>query len=211
MIPKTKLTIEFVREKFLEKGFKLISTEYKRNDSKLNVICPNGHELSIQYAHFRNGIGCKKCSNNSLKKDYNLIKLEFEKIGWKLISKEYISAREYLEVECNNNHRFKIVWNAFQQGVRCSICSNKPRRSYIFVKEALEKEGWELISKSYSNTGEKLDVKCPFGHFTKLTWDSFKSKKMCGYCSGRYATDKNSLLMNYPDIAKEYSKKMIKI
>ena len=36
--------------------------------------------------------------------------------------------------------------------------------NYNKVKEYMNKEGYELLSKTYRNNREKLEVRCPYGH-----------------------------------------------
>jgi len=36
--------------------------------------------------------------------------------------------------------------------------------SIYSVKNALEEEGWELISDTYKNLKTELEMKCPHGH-----------------------------------------------
>ena len=47
-----KLTYEHVKEKFEERGYTLLSNEYKNNRSKLDCLCSAGHKHSITYRDF---------------------------------------------------------------------------------------------------------------------------------------------------------------
>lgn len=51
-----------------------------------------------------------------------------------------------------------------------------------FVREEFEKEGYKLLSEEYKGCHEKLKVKCPKGHITKINWDSFKQGGRCVEC-----------------------------
>lgn len=59
-----KFTYKEVKEKFEERGYELISTEYINCESPLEYIC-NKHRLEgvqdIDFAHFKRGQGCKFC------------------------------------------------------------------------------------------------------------------------------------------------------
>lgn len=75
--------------------------------------------------------------SNSLKMDFDYIKSEFAKRGYKVISKEYIDAHSLLDVVClKHNTLNKINWNHFQRrhGIGCIKC----------IKEQISKENSRL-------------------------------------------------------------------
>ena len=44
-------------------GYKLLSTEYKNNHTKLDIMCENGHIFKMDYGHFKNrGQRCTICN-----------------------------------------------------------------------------------------------------------------------------------------------------
>lgn len=49
-----KLTYNFIKSKFEEAGYTLLSTEYKNAHTKLKYICSNSHVREISYTHFNN-------------------------------------------------------------------------------------------------------------------------------------------------------------
>lgn len=67
--------------------------------------------------------------------------------------------------------------------------------NYELVKELIESEGFELISKEYINTKSKLIIKCSKGHEFSVAFSSFKNNPKCHVCSG--------YKFNY-DYVKEY-------
>lgn len=62
---KFKYSFDYVKSVFESKGLKLVSTEYKGNNEKLEYICNKHPELGIQRTPLTTlhagGIGCKKC------------------------------------------------------------------------------------------------------------------------------------------------------
>jgi len=54
-----KYTIEEVRSYVSEFGYTLLSTEYKNNNSKIRLLCPEGHEWETTFHNFK-GNGDKK-------------------------------------------------------------------------------------------------------------------------------------------------------
>jgi len=62
-----KPTIEFVEKEFEKEGYILLTKEYKNARSKLNYICPNGHEHNISWDNWKKVARCPSCFfiNNS--------------------------------------------------------------------------------------------------------------------------------------------------
>jgi len=117
-----KLTIEFVRESFAERGYTLLSTEYKDNRTKLLYICCNGHESEITFSNWAHGQRCAYCDGNA-KYTYAHVKASFEELGYTLISTEYVNALSKLIYKCPLGHVGKINWNKWSMGRRCFECS----------------------------------------------------------------------------------------
>lgn len=69
-----KMTIEEIREAFVEEGYVLISKEYKNAHSPLEYICPNGHRHYITWSNWNNKkkFRCPKCSNRISKQEFEL-------------------------------------------------------------------------------------------------------------------------------------------
>lgn len=62
-----KETIENVRERFRERGYELLESEYKGADEKLRYRCPRHPDKvqSIRYFAFKQGTGCYYCGHES--------------------------------------------------------------------------------------------------------------------------------------------------
>ena len=50
------------------------------------------------------------------------------------------------------------------------------------VQNALEAEGWKLISESYKNLKTPLDMQCPQGHQQQQTFEYWRKHKICDVC-----------------------------
>ena len=46
-------------------------------------------------------------------------------------------------------------------------------------------KGYELLSKEYKGATNKLLFKCPNGHKFEMSWNDFKNKNRCPYCSNK--------------------------
>ena len=60
-MPK-KLSYEYVKEYIEKEGYALLTNEYKGDTTKLELICPNGHEWSITWKNFKKGSRCPFCT-----------------------------------------------------------------------------------------------------------------------------------------------------
>ena len=50
------------------------------------------------------------------------------------------------------------------------------------VQNALETEGWKLISTEYKNLKTPLEMQCPCGHAQQQTFEQWRKHKMCDIC-----------------------------
>lgn len=127
-----RLDFEIIKKAFENVGLELISSpeDYKNKRSKLKYRCLK-HSNIIQettYDSIRQGHGCYLCGNESVAKkqtyDYEFVKQEFDKRGYELLSKEYVSCKEYLEYRCSNHpdHIQRITFDAFYRGQGCRFC-----------------------------------------------------------------------------------------
>ncbi len=57
-----KLTYDFAKQKFEERGCKLLSLTYKNNSEKLLYVCKCGDINSVTYANFYMGQTCNACA-----------------------------------------------------------------------------------------------------------------------------------------------------
>lgn len=50
------------------------------------------------------------------------------------------------------------------------------------VQNALDSEGWKLVSETYKNLKTPLDMICPHGHQQQQTFEYWRKHKMCDAC-----------------------------
>ena len=50
------------------------------------------------------------------------------------------------------------------------------------VTNALEAEGWKLISETYKNLKTPLEMQCPAGHKQEQTFEQWRKHKLCDIC-----------------------------
>lgn len=120
------------------------------------------------------------------KYDINLIKEYMSKENYTCISTEYINCFEKLEIQCPNNHIFKMNWNTYKNNnQRCSICYGNLKYDYTYIKQYIESfNGYKLLSDEYKGNKVKLKIECPEKHIFFCNFNNFKSKNSrCPKCS----------------------------
>ena len=177
-----KLTIEYVRDEFFKEWYILLTKIYINSRQKLEYICPNGHRGSITWGHWQRGQRCYTCFKEKLSID--IIKDNFEKHSFELLTKIYKNNKQKLDYICPNGHRHSITWSDWQHGIRCPYCSRKAKLTIEFIRESFKKEGYVLLTKKYINGKQKLEFICPNGHKHHITWNNWNQGQRCFYCFG---------------------------
>lgn len=186
-----KYTIEEVRGFFENDKYVLISTEYVNNYTKLECICPEGHNYSVTLRDWRAGSRCRLCAVERQvkrqRKDFSIIKESFEDNAYILttISSEYKNSKQKLEYICPNGHHHSISWDNWRQGKRCPYCKGRPIITIEYVKECCINEGYVCLSELYINGRQKLEVVCPEGHRYYTTWFNWQVGHRCPYCANK--------------------------
>ena len=96
---------EQVKDLFLNKNLKLLSTEYKNTRQKLEYQCLKcGRKGTKSLKHLSNTFGCKKCGaekgQNKKRHTYEQIKQLFLNKNLKLLSTGYKNCQQKLKYEC---------------------------------------------------------------------------------------------------------------
>lgn len=188
-----KLTYEFVENEFRKRGYTLLETEYINNNTKMRFQCPKhpDKEMHIKYSNFSQGQGCKYCGYRKTSIIFDEVKLEFEKRGYVLLTKEYINTLQSLEFICPL-HPDKIqtlTYTTLRRGCTCKDCawerlSELKRHPFEFVKQSFEDCGYKLLETEYINSKQKLRYICP-NHPDKelyLTYNDIYTGTRCKYC-----------------------------
>jgi hypothetical protein len=125
-----KVNFDQIKKEFIKRGYILLTKEedYKNHFTKLEFICPEGHQHNISWSSFRRGRGCNICGYKEVSRKksntYEYVKEQFEKEGYTLVSKEYKGNKKKLEFICPNGHLNKIRFDNWISGVRCASCSH---------------------------------------------------------------------------------------
>lgn len=142
---------------------------------------------------------------------YNSVKKFFNDNNYELLNDEYKNSQTHLDVICPKGHNYKVIFGNFKYGgKRCPHCTGNAKLTYIYVKNYIETEDYELISDEYKNSHAKLKIKCPKNHIFEAPFQVFHKGHRCPYCAGlkKYTIEfvkKYIGIFNYKLLSKEYS------
>lgn len=182
---KQKLTYDFVKKAFEEKGYTLLSKTYKGAAFKLKFICPNNHRSSISWLNFQQGHGCGVCSGKQ-KLTFSDVKSFIEMEGYTLVSKEFVNSKHKLVLVCPKGHCYSVKFNDFQQGHRCPLCGNTVSKAEQEIANFLKPYFSDLIQSDRQIIKPlELDIVIPSKkvaiEFCGLYWHSDKVKRDKNY------------------------------
>lgn len=115
--------------KYIEKeGYSL--SQIKRDDKNIwiTIQCCEKHDIyETSWSCFKSGSRCKKCLVETLKLSYEYVKEYVEGFNYKLLSDEYINAREYLDIMCDKGHIYSAPFDTFKthKCPNCALLNNK--------------------------------------------------------------------------------------
>lgn len=130
-----KLKYEDVKEYIEKEKWKLNSKEYIDMNSKLEMICPEGH-FNLKSFHSFKILG-RRCNNN----ECQYRNMRDKNIDEFIIKEKYTiinsDKHKNLILKCPKDHTVETNWGHFKRGNRCGIC-NYAGTTEIKVKEQLE-------------------------------------------------------------------------
>jgi len=207
---RIKKDVEVIKAEFEKEDYKLLTTEYKNAFQKLKYICPEGHKHSISWTEWNSlNNRCPYCARNG-KPSIDFIRSEFEGEGYLLLTKEYKNNVQKLDYICPKGHEYNISWQSWQQGSRCSKCSNNISKWEIEVKKFLGNSNIDYISNDRTqlanpSTGYKLELDIWMPELNKaiecngVYWHTDKERKQCDSIKRQLCKDKNVDLLVITD------------
>ena len=180
-----KKTYDEVKKVFEDRGYILISTEYKNSKDDLEFICPNGHQHKISYVNFSSGQGCGVCSGSGPKTIEEISEFCTEK-GFILLSDKYVNRNEHLSIRCSNGHEVQTTWDKLRGGYRCVKCGEEKDylKRYSYFSKIVNSKGGVVVSFSVNNS-RVSEVRCDKGHIFRPPRDRIMyADTWCPYCAG---------------------------
>jgi hypothetical protein len=177
---QTKPTIEQVKESFKNEDYILLSEEYVNSNTKLNYICPKGHNHNIRWGHWKRVQRCPTCAVKP-KLTLEQVRESFSKEGCTLLSKEYNHTQTKLDYICVNGHKHSICYSNWQRGIRCPTCHD--------IRQSISNSGpgnpswkggisYEPYCHIWSDKEYKADIKLRDGNKCLNPYCNKKSNKL---------------------------------
>jgi len=178
-----KYTIEEIKLYIESFGYTLLSTEYNKALSKLDLQCPEGHLFKMRYNNFKNqSQRCSICFGTP-KKTIEEVRNYIESFNYNLLSTVYINNKEKLVLQCPEGHIIKIRLDSFSHGTRCSICSGNDKNSIEKIKKHIESFDYKLLSTEYINNKSKIKLQCSKNHTYQASYHRFQQGDRCPLCA----------------------------
>jgi hypothetical protein len=178
-----------------ERGFVVLGT-YKDSKTRIDMICNNGHTISISPNNFKTGYGCVDCAGLSpIKSENDFIEMA-ERHNYSIIGK-YVNNLTLVDAICDEGHQIKICPGDFKRGhrspkstkvIRCSnqIHLVEIKRTSLGAKETfikLAEERGYVVAGSYTNNRTLIPMICDNDHDVMIAPDNFKAGRGCVKCS----------------------------
>jgi hypothetical protein len=174
-------------------GLKVLETGLVNSAKRqlIDVVCKAGHSRRMPRNKFSNRPPqncpvCLKEQGPDLDKILTDPKIKTRLDEGYHLKKAFSEDHEIqLEVVCPQGHTYSIAKWKFTKGTQCGSCSGKNRDLTFFnIKQEMEAEGFEVLSKEYQNQYQKLHLIDPDGNEQWISADSWKR----GYRSERGPT-----------------------
>ena len=190
-----KYTFDEVKDILLSRGLFPKFTEYNRNNERIEMLTVEGYMVASTLKRILAGKYPSVFGRGNDHTAFNIQKyLELNNIKYKLIDIDVKNTRDYLNWECENGHKFKMPWYAFQNGKRCAECAGNKKKTVQQFKEQfyeLAKGEYELLS-DYKSDGEYVKVKhLVCGREYYVTPSHFIGGRRCRPCGRPRGKDNN--------------------
>ena len=194
---KPKIDVQRISKQLKKRGHILLSTEYKTQFTKLEVLCGASHRYQTNWKRLQVGHGCPKCGRissneklqgtkwNGVRKHGHMFIQESLAVGGYSLLSVYKNTKAAIRVRCPEGHEYQTNWANFNSGSRCAKCKKNAKWTIEEVKHIAAGLNHTLISESYINSQSPLVFLCPEGHEYQTNWKSlYNDSNGCSVCVG---------------------------
>ncbi len=190
----SKYTITFFQQLARDHDGKCLSSVYTNVKTKMTWKCNAGHIWdALPSSVLYDSSWCMQCRNlnNSIRqlgKIEDLYLIAHEN-GGKCLSKKYLGVRHKVKWQCKMLHKWDARPADIKRGSWCPVCaqysSARKKRKYSLnnIKHLASLQGGICLSKKYSNTADKIQLKCKKNHTWNTTANALISGSWCNICS----------------------------
>lgn len=181
-----RLEIDDVRKIGLEKGYILISDNYKNYSTKYDWIDKEGYKYYTSFEKIKNGVIRRYYKSNPYTIDNIRHYLDINNIDYRIVSGEYKSENSKFDWVDSKGYKYYSTFFNIIRGVRPISSHNKYSIENIKHYLKLNDINYTLISDKYISNSEKLIFKCNSNHVFNMTWQDFQDGGRCPYCKFKY-------------------------
>lgn len=172
--------------------------------------CENNHSFQEKIYNFtrKNKFSCNVCNSFGVKKNY--ISSFWHPTKNETLTPFDISVNSSKDVWwiCEKGHEFlkKVTYVSKKENLECPVCSSLVEKNPELSKEWNALKNYPLSPLDVTiGSGKKVWWNCKVCNFEwESTVVSRNAGTGCPSCSGNVLSDKNSFIMNYPQIFKEW-------
>lgn len=185
-------TEAFIKRALAADGYSWVSGEYINNKTKIDVLCPKGHQYKVTWNAFHRGYRCDQCCPYRFsKKTVNDLSLFAHGRGYKLVG-DYKASKEKVALQCPHGKIYEPRWVDFQSGHGCTCEKSQAQRDLAASISSLGLVVRENVRDVIAP--KELDIVLPeFGlaiEYCGLLWHSNKYRS-----STRFHRDKRELAL----------------
>lgn len=164
-----KFTISYVRQKIENEWshwmkLKLLDDTYENNAAPLQTIDENGYKYNQSFAriqaNYQKGFELSMIKGNPFALQNMQQWLINNNRKDRIITAEFVSTRQKLDVVCENGHVYKMDWSHLQRGQGCVCLRNKRILTFDIVNLDFEKRGYALLATEYKNNQTLMPYIC---------------------------------------------------
>lgn len=168
-----------------KKGRKIISDKARKRCGPLAPFYGKKHPPEIM-----------RTIADKQKKPFEIIKKQFDKMGYTLLLKEedYLGEKRKANCICSNGHEQVIkIYTIFREDRKCLKCFHKLKKTpYQEIVKNINDLNFEVVTTEqdyYENYSKKIKVKCANGHTTEIIKGNLLRGCKCGKCRFRQFSD----------------------
>lgn len=172
------------------RGGKLLSSEYIRSDSPVDVRCASGHCWKSSRDALKDGDWCPRCAGRGRSREE--VAAFARERGGDLVSTHFLKVSDKYIWRCVLGHEWKATANnVIHNGRWCPTCgrekSAKGRRQYTIedLKKWAEDKNGECLAESFTSVTKKVQWKCSCGHMWVAEPRRIRDGGWCPECAKR--------------------------
>jgi len=208
-IEKSRFSYDKVEGIIKSLGYELIDKDYKGNQYKMHMKDKDGYYFYTTFAKLNSGHFPSKFSINNPYVMQNIRLMLKSKGSYTLIDNSYTDPHQKITTIDDDGYIYYCLLHNIIKDHKPDKCnpSNPYSIQNINLWIKLNNKPFELISKTYRDSNEKLQWRClklKCGEMFKSSWAEIAFGNGCGVCHGKQVGLSNCLATINPELAKEW-------